>query len=196
MYVVTPHSNDFDYHTIAGQSKLISMAGVLTASKWIEADSVSTWDPSPHNQCFTRALPYLTVLDRTRTDSDLRPPYLLQLLLVAQVNDWYPMFREWIHDCGVSETFDAGPLSGTTCTKRDCIINSTYFGIRNVYPCVNLSTPLGHVAWPESTALGATCHALLTLSPLVACVPQLLRPRQGAARRGRQQHRRRVWHGR
>jgi len=50
------------------------------------------------------------------------------------VNDWYPMFREWIHDCGVSETFDAGPLSGTTCTKRDCIINSTYFGIRNVYP--------------------------------------------------------------
>jgi len=33
---------------------------------------------------------------------------------------WYPLFREWIHDCGVEESFTAGPLSGTSCLKRNC----------------------------------------------------------------------------
>jgi len=53
-----------------------------------------------------------------------------QWIEADSVSDWYPMFREWLHECGVAETFDEGPLAGTTCVKRDCSItlpnNNTY----------------------------------------------------------------------
>jgi len=42
---------------------------------------------------------------------------------------WYPLFLEWIHECGMVETFDAGPLAGTSCVKRDC----SYTYSSNVY---------------------------------------------------------------
>lgn len=35
---------------------------------------------------------------------------------------WYPSFKEWIHECGVTLSFDAGPLSGTSCKKIDCMV--------------------------------------------------------------------------
>ena len=88
VYVVTPSSSDFEYHTIAGQQKLLSMSAAIDGNRWIEADSVS---------------------------------------------DWYPMFREWVHACGTTETFDAGPLSGTSCVRKDC--SYTYGGVtRYIYP--------------------------------------------------------------
>jgi len=36
------------------------------------------------------------------------------------LSSWYPLFREWVHDCGATQTFDAGPLQGTSCVKRSC----------------------------------------------------------------------------
>ena len=38
---------------------------------------------------------------------------------------WYPSFKEWIHECGLVETYDAGPLKGTSCVKRDCWYNAS-----------------------------------------------------------------------
>jgi len=44
------------------------------------------------------------------------------------VSSWYPRFREWIHACGETVSFDEGPLAGTTCVRRDCT-----FGGRLLY---------------------------------------------------------------
>jgi predicted RND superfamily exporter protein len=45
---------------------------------------------------------------------------------------WYPSFKEWIHECGLVETYDAGPLAGTSCVKRDCWYNAS--AIRSSLP--------------------------------------------------------------
>ena len=45
VYVVTPSSSDFEYHTIAGQQKLLSMSAAIDGNRWMEADSVSDWYP-------------------------------------------------------------------------------------------------------------------------------------------------------
>ena len=41
---------------------------------------------------------------------------------------WYPSFREWLKECGSTETFGAGEQgsgSGFTCVKRECVYGST-----------------------------------------------------------------------
>ena len=43
---------------------------------------------------------------------------------VDSINTWYPAFREWVHACGQVEEYTAGPLSGTSCVRRDCELPS------------------------------------------------------------------------
>eukprot|EP00325_Prymnesiales_sp_UTEX-LB-985_P009703 CAMPEP_0174694160 /NCGR_PEP_ID=MMETSP1094-20130205/789_1 /TAXON_ID=156173 /ORGANISM="Chrysochromulina brevifilum, Strain UTEX LB 985" /LENGTH=1057 /DNA_ID=CAMNT_0015890313 /DNA_START=102 /DNA_END=3275 /DNA_ORIENTATION=+ len=45
VYITTPASSEVEYHTIAGQQKLIQMATSVQADQWVEPNTLSSWYP-------------------------------------------------------------------------------------------------------------------------------------------------------